>query len=152
MPTAHIRAPASKPGLSKGALGPNIFLNKEGPAAFLSQCTDVAELSSEHKASVFAIPVHLGLFTRLIWNNKSVPTLLAPASLHPRPMFEDVFKFWAYTQQTPWASSWLGSTGEGGHQDTQGLLVAGPAAQPSRESEAALVFTRCLLFHVKALS
>lgn len=45
-------------------------------------------------------------------------------------MFEDVFKFWAYTQQAPQASSWPGSTGEGwrgqggGHRDAQGLLAA----------------------------
>lgn len=49
---------------------------------------------------MFTLPAHPGLFTRRIWNNKPVPTLLAPASLHPRPMFEDVFKFQAYTQQT----------------------------------------------------
>lgn len=74
---------------------------------------------------MFALPAHPGLFTRLIWNNKPVPTLLAPASLHPSPVFEDVFKFRAYTQQTPRASSWPASPREGGHWDAQGLMVAG---------------------------
>lgn len=93
-----------------------------------SSHSDVAELSSEHKASVFTIPAHLGLFTRLIWNNKPIRTLLAPASLQSRPVFEDVFKFQAYIQQTPQASSWPASTEAGGPPwDVQGLLVARPS-------------------------
>lgn len=74
---------------------------------------------------MFTLPARSGLFTRLIWNNKPVPTLLAPASLHPKRAFEDVFKFWAYTQQTPRAGSWRTSAGEGGRQwDAQVPRVA----------------------------
>ena len=93
-----------------------MFSDKGGPAA--SPHTDSAGPAREHKASVFTIPAHSELFTRLIWNNKPVPTLLAPASLHPKPVFEDVFKFWAYTQQTPQAGSWRTITGEGGGTGT----------------------------------
>lgn len=60
-----------------------------------------------------SIPAHLGLFTGLLWNDKPVPTLLAPASLLPSSLFEDVFKFWAYIQQMPQAISGPASVGEG---------------------------------------
>lgn len=95
----HPRTPAWEPGLSRGARGCSVLSDRGGPAA--SPHADSAGPASEHKALVFTVAAHSGLFTRLIWNNKPVPTLLAPASLHPRPVFEDVFKFRAYTQQTP---------------------------------------------------
>lgn len=97
---------------------------------------------------MFTISAHSGLFTRLIWNNKPVPTLLAPASLHPRPVFENVFKFRAYTQQTAWASRGKGgSPGMLGSSRWLGLHM-----RSSRGSKVALASTQCLLFHVKALS
>lgn len=147
----HPRTPAWEPGLSRGARGCSVLSDRGGPAA--SPHADSAGPASEHKALVFTVAAHSGLFTRLIWNNKPVPTLLAPASLHPRPVFEDVFKFRAYTQQTPGASSWRASTGEGG--DT-GMLGSswwlGLHTRSSRGSKAALASTQCLLFHVRALS
>ena len=101
---------------------------------------------------MFTIPAHLGLFTRLIWNNKPIRTLLAPASLHSRPVFEDVFKFQAYIQQTPQASSWPVSTEAGAPGMIRGSWWQSLLTQTSRGSKATLAFTWCLLFHVKALS